>query len=766
MRAFFAGTDIQIETAARINECTEVEYQAFVMSIGSNIACAFQGGTITITTPDGTPHDATPAAGIPCLGGTAAPCVSGQNGPVDSTRVMYVINELDTNPDGLVLADAEYNGELLHTDDDDTPEQPNATSAFPLDVVLCPTDDPCITDKCETGPDGTGVCIPQPNSTPCPDTDGNECTDAGCDGEGVCDQNHILPDSRPCTDEGNECAVAGCDGAGNCDQLHVPEPNSTPCEDTDGNVCTEAGCDGLGACDQKHVTPDSTPCPDTGNECAVAGCDGAGNCDQLHVPEGDSTPCEDTDKNECTEAGCDGLGACDQNHVLPDSKPCADTGNECAAAGCDGKGTCDQLHVPEPNSTPCEDTDDNVCTIAGCDGQGVCDQAHVTPDSTPCGAGDNECAKPGCDGNGKCDPLHVPAPNSTPCKDTDENVCTEAGCDGLGACDQKHVTPDSTPCPDTGNDCAVAGCDGAGNCDQLHVPESNSTPCKDTDGNECTDAGCDGLGSCDQKHVLPDSRPCTDLGNDCAVAGCDGNGGCDQLHVPEQDSTPCKDTDGKACTEAGCDGLGNCDQLHVEQCQVGICRTPGFWGSHAFENPDKPRSQNITQQVLDAGGGLEICGECITTTVPVKDASSAVEAMCASPSGNILLQNARQLTALGLNCSVSGFGGDCSGDPFLAELMADCNAACVGKASTRSKNRLLQQWWWLRSENRRVCPAGEQLPSAASGQRGSEVGLPASRTGRQLNAVSHREKARLHGDWFRSVKMQRRYLRRRLEAGS
>ena len=81
MRAFFAGTNIQIETAARINECTEVEYKAFVMSIGSAIACAFQGGTITITTPDGEDHDATPAGGIPCLGGTAAPCVSGENGP-------------------------------------------------------------------------------------------------------------------------------------------------------------------------------------------------------------------------------------------------------------------------------------------------------------------------------------------------------------------------------------------------------------------------------------------------------------------------------------------------------------------------------------------------------------------------------------------------------------------------------------------------------------------------------------------------------------
>src|SRR5439155_39203 len=30
------------------------------------------------------------------------------------------------------------------------------------------------------------------HSTPCPDSDGNTCTTAGCDGNGVCDQNHVV----------------------------------------------------------------------------------------------------------------------------------------------------------------------------------------------------------------------------------------------------------------------------------------------------------------------------------------------------------------------------------------------------------------------------------------------------------------------------------------------------------------------------------------------------------------------------------------------
>jgi hypothetical protein len=64
--------------------------------------------------------------------------------------------------------------------------------------------------------------------------------------------------------------------------------------------------------------------------------------------------------------------------VLPNSKPCPDTGNECAEAGCNGAGQCDQSHVASPDSTPCEDTDGRDCTIAGCSEAGTCDQEHIS----------------------------------------------------------------------------------------------------------------------------------------------------------------------------------------------------------------------------------------------------------------------------------------------------------------------------------------------------------------------------------------------------
>src|SRR5207253_3344387 len=81
-------------------------------------------------------------------------------------------------------------------------------------------------------------------------TDGNACTTAGCDGRGVCDQSHLVktcpPDTNECTDD-PPCNPQ----TGTCE--HPPKPASTPCTDTDGNACTTAGCDGNGVCSQTHV---------------------------------------------------------------------------------------------------------------------------------------------------------------------------------------------------------------------------------------------------------------------------------------------------------------------------------------------------------------------------------------------------------------------------------------------------------------------------------------------------------------------------------
>ena len=378
LRAFDAG-GLEIPLDVAVKECQEISYQAKIAKPAGS-TCAFEGGTITISTPDGVPHNATPVGGVPCLGGTIFPCIPGVNS-IDSVAIDYVVDEADVSG-GFILASVSYTAAFSHTGTPHTPGVPSAGTALPLTVELCPVDE-CNTGECTTDLiTGAGVCIPEEPSTACEDTDNNPCTEAGCELEspeiGTCVQTHVLPDSKPCGDpNADECADPGCDGAGNCDPMHFPLPASVPCGDSDQNVCTEAGCDGLGSCDQRHVLPDSKPCPDDGTECAAPGCDGAGNCDQRHSPEPPSGPCGDTDQNDCTEAGCDGLGTCDQRHVLPDSKPCPDTENECVAAGCDGAGNCDQNHVLEQDSTPCTDTDGVECTTPGCNGLGECDQEHI-----------------------------------------------------------------------------------------------------------------------------------------------------------------------------------------------------------------------------------------------------------------------------------------------------------------------------------------------------------------------------------------------------
>ena len=65
-----------------------------------------------------------------------------------------------------------------------------------------------------------------------------------------CDQNHMV---KTCTDDTNPCTgPPTCNPqTGNCDFPNVPD--STPCPDTDSNACTTAGCDGNGGCDQNHI---------------------------------------------------------------------------------------------------------------------------------------------------------------------------------------------------------------------------------------------------------------------------------------------------------------------------------------------------------------------------------------------------------------------------------------------------------------------------------------------------------------------------------
>jgi hypothetical protein len=119
-----------------------------------------------------------------------------------------------------------------------------------------------------------------------------------------------------------------------------------------------------------------------------------------------------------------------------------------------------------------------------------------------------------------------------------------------------------------------------------------------------------------------------------------------------------------------------------------ICRTPGFWGTHAGTEKEG-KSQNITQALIDSVGGcLEVCGEVITTT-EVGNAGSALEAICVSPRGNQKLQLARQLMAMALNCIISSGSPTCT-DMSCEDMFLECNNVCAGDPGMYSVNECIE----------------------------------------------------------------------------
>jgi hypothetical protein len=130
-----------------------------------------------------------------------------------------------------------------------------------------------------------------------------------------------------------------------------------------------------------------------------------------------------------------------------------------------------------------------------------------------------------------------------------------------------------------------------------------------------------------------------------------------------------------------------------------VCRTPGFWATHACPETcpgdydmycEKSNSNNVTQSVINAGGGsIEVCGYLITNTVGTReegkgkdkieiissDPESVLEAMCVNIQGELKLQLIRHLTAAALNCIVSNCSSDCTGTS-IEQMFKECNAVC------------------------------------------------------------------------------------------
>jgi hypothetical protein len=117
---------------------------------------------------------------------------------------------------------------------------------------------------------------------------------------------------------------------------------------------------------------------------------------------------------------------------------------------------------------------------------------------------------------------------------------------------------------------------------------------------------------------------------------------------------------------------------------IAICRTPGYWMTHAGTEKGKGKGNgkspiNVTLEVINrCGGCLEVCGTDIKDT-SLCSTDSALEAMCDNTGKPFF-----HLTAMALNCCISGFGSDCAtGGDYLSQLFIDANSSCEVGGSYR-----------------------------------------------------------------------------------
>jgi len=175
----------------------------------------------------------------------------------------------------------------------------------------------------------------------------------------------------------------------------------------------------------------------------------------------------------------------------------------------------------------------------------------------------------------------------------------------------------------------------------------------------------------------------------CTSDSCDPTKGC----VNNPGALNCDDND--ACTDDSCDPTNGCTHTDNGECNL-ICRTPGFWGTHADADPGKACSQDITGAVIAmAGGSISVCGECISNattgeTAAPNNAASAVEALCVRVQGQSERQLARQLTAAALNCIISTGSSETCANTSVIDW-ATCNAVCQGTSTAKTVGQCIDE---------------------------------------------------------------------------
>jgi hypothetical protein len=143
-----------------VNGCGETIIYRSTLAWAGPPNAAIQGGTLTITTPDGVPHDVTPVGGIPCLGGTdGVICTAGVTSINSQTVDFTVTNSSACVPGTTLTASVAYANGTAHLGANDV-SGVAASTPFTLDLDCCPTPTPTPTNTPINTPTNTPVNTP------------------------------------------------------------------------------------------------------------------------------------------------------------------------------------------------------------------------------------------------------------------------------------------------------------------------------------------------------------------------------------------------------------------------------------------------------------------------------------------------------------------------------------------------------------------------------------------------------------------------------
>lgn len=442
-------------------------------------------------------------------------------------------------------------------------------------------------------------------------------------------------------------------------------------------VCADTDSDGffdVSTCSTWRNTSSATDC--SGPSEALPGTPSKCNCTSvnttLELPVCTTNAECAADENACTDSVCnpsapgaDGFGCT----VVNNTAPCSDglfcngvdacAGGSCTHPGdpCTGGAECG--NVCNESSDDCFVTGGTACRSAA----GACDLAEsCTGTSSACPADALSTATCRAAG-GACDAAEV--------------------CDGSSAsCPADTFTASGTTCRASGGVCDAAEvCDGSSTSCPADTGSANGTACT-TDNNPCTNDVCT-----DNACTHPNNTvPCDD-GLFCTMSDTCTGGACNGLPMNCSDNQDCSvdscNEDTNACESIACEPEAPGDEM--------ICRSPGYWSTHGgFESKSGKTTINVTQELLDAVGPIEVCGQTLTSTSnsgsPYLDGlglSSTLEALCSRTQGVKERQLYRQLVAAALNCAVSGMVNDCdlALDDLVEVTFTECSNLCEGSGA-------------------------------------------------------------------------------------